>query len=227
MSGQAAPPRSGRRSGWRRTPVAAVRDHPAAPRARAGTRLPPTARPPGSWRSGRSGTRRTPRMPCHDPVAWRPGWARGRLPRRLTAAWRRGEERGACGGYAASAQSTSCARESHADLRRTSLGIASPPPLNDSRSHAAGIVRSAATLRRDPVDVLRRILDVACLAVHAVLRVDLQLRIAFVRTDDFVNAGRTIACFRTAVALPVQRDRQLGIGEMQMTAAGSPRDWCC
>ena len=38
------------------------------------------------------------------------------------------------------------------------------------------IVRPAAALRRDPVDVLRRILDVAGFAVDAVLRVDLEPR---------------------------------------------------
>ena len=41
------------------------------------------------------------------------------------------------------------------------------------RSHV-GIVGPAAAFRRDPDDVLRRILDVAGLAVHAVLGVDLQ-----------------------------------------------------
>src|SRR5262245_24092471 len=42
-----------------------------------------------------------------------------------------------------------------------------------SSSHVR-IVRSAAALGSDPDDILRRILDVAGLAVHAVLRVDLQ-----------------------------------------------------
>ncbi len=40
------------------------------------------------------------------------------------------------------------------------------------------VVRPAAAFRRDPDDVLRRVLDVAGLAVHAVLRVDLQPRLA-------------------------------------------------
>ena len=42
--------------------------------------------------------------------------------------------------------------------------------------HPARINRAAAAFRRYPVDVLPRVLDVAGLAVHAVLRVDLQTR---------------------------------------------------
>src|SRR5690349_10856889 len=37
-----------------------------------------------------------------------------------------------------------------------------------------GVVRAAASFGHDPLDVLPRVLDVAGLAVHAVLRVDLQ-----------------------------------------------------
>jgi hypothetical protein len=48
---------------------------------------------------------------------------------------------------------------------------------NSGAMHSHAVVdRSFAALRRHPVDVLRRILDVAGLAVHAVLRVDLQSR---------------------------------------------------
>src|SRR2546426_12776022 len=39
------------------------------------------------------------------------------------------------------------------------------------------VVRPAAAFGRDPDDVLQRILDVAGLALHAVLRVDLQARL--------------------------------------------------
>src|ERR1700722_5180571 len=82
--------------------------------------------------------------------------------------------------------------------------------------HAARVVWSAAPFRRDPVDVLRRVLDVACFAVHAVLRIDLEPRIAFVSPDDFVHTGRAIARLGATGALPVQRDRQLWVGKLQM-----------
>src|ERR1700732_4686812 len=43
------------------------------------------------------------------------------------------------------------------------------------------IVRAAAALWRHPIDVLRRVLDVARLAVDAILRVDHETRIALFR----------------------------------------------
>ena len=60
----------------------------------------------------------------------------------------------------------------------------------------AGLPRVAATFGHGPVDVLRRILDVAGLAVHAVLRVDLETLAAVVVVQNFVNAGRAIALRR-------------------------------
>src|SRR5690606_39016718 len=59
-----------------------------------------------------------------------------------------------------------------------------------------------ATLRRDPVDVLVRVLDVTSLAVDAILRVDDEARIldlwigggVAVRIDPFVDADRAISC---------------------------------
>ena len=50
---------------------------------------------------------------------------------------------------------------------------AAPPGHSHPR-----IIRAAGTFRRHPCDVLRRVLDVAGLAVHAVLRVDLKARLA-------------------------------------------------
>lgn len=41
-----------------------------------------------------------------------------------------------------------------------------------------GIIRAATTFWRDPIDVLVRVLDVASLAVDAVLRVDLEIHLA-------------------------------------------------
>ena len=63
-----------------------------------------------------------------------------------------------------------------------------------------GIIRAAAAFRGYPDNVLGWILDVACLAVNAVLRVDLQSRIAaIVVSHDLVDAGRAIALFRRII----------------------------
>ena len=55
------------------------------------------------------------------------------------------------------------------------------------------IIRPAAALRRDPGDVLVGILDIARLAVHAVLRVDLVLRAPGGVLQPFIDAGRAVA----------------------------------
>src|SRR5205085_10874109 len=67
------------------------------------------------------------------------------------------------------------------------------------------IVRAAAAFGRDPDDVLRRILDVAGFAVHAVLGIDLQARLG-VEVDELVHAGRAVALLRSAVFLQVDGD---------------------
>src|SRR5258706_5000738 len=51
------------------------------------------------------------------------------------------------------------------------------------------VIRAAAALGHDPDDVLLRILDVAGLAVHAVLGVDLQPR-GTPLGDEFIHPGR-------------------------------------
>ena len=62
------------------------------------------------------------------------------------------------------------------------------------------VVRPAAAFGRDPVDVLPRVLDVAGLAVHAVLRVDLQpLACRASSRDELVDARRAVARFRPVV----------------------------
>src|ERR1700676_5241343 len=68
--------------------------------------------------------------------------------------------------------------------------------------HPAGVTGSTAALGRHPVDVLRRILDVAGLAVHAVLRVDPQLRLAG-EFLDLIHARRTIPRLGTGVFLVI------------------------
>lgn len=74
--------------------------------------------------------------------------------------------------------------------------------------HSARITRSATAFRRHPVDVLRRVLDIAGLAVHAILRVDPQFRRAFVGADNLVTLRRTVAAPRAGEAVPVNGDRQ-------------------
>jgi hypothetical protein len=49
------------------------------------------------------------------------------------------------------------------------------------------IVRAAAALWRHPIDVLRRVLDVARLAVDAILRIDNKMRIALFRLIGIVH----------------------------------------
>src|SRR6185437_3508623 len=68
------------------------------------------------------------------------------------------------------------------------------------------IVRTAATFRRGPFDVLLRVLDVASFAVNTVLRVDLKAW-TFGLLHDFVDAGRAIALGRFIVTRKVYPDR--------------------
>src|SRR3546814_2231855 len=63
-----------------------------------------------------------------------------------------------------------------------------------------------------PDDILRRILDITGFAVDAVLRVDLQARVAAgVVAHDFVDARRAIALRRLVVELQVMLDRDRGV----------------
>lgn len=64
--------------------------------------------------------------------------------------------------------------------------------LEEEDLHAA-VVWPAAALRRDPHNVLGRVLDVAGLAVHAVLRVDLQTVAVVGVLDELVDPGGAIA----------------------------------
>src|SRR5690242_15896541 len=72
-----------------------------------------------------------------------------------------------------------------------------------------GVVRPRPAFRRDPVDDLVRVLDVAGLAVHAVGGVDLQA-LARLVGDDLVHAGRAEARARVGVFLGALRDADVG-----------------
>src|SRR5690606_4772832 len=77
---------------------------------------------------------------------------------------------------------------------RSNSGDLAPPPGLHSVVHGP-----FATLRRHPHDILRRILDVARLAVHAVLRIDLQPVAAVLVLHELVNPGRTIPLLRPRI----------------------------
>ena len=62
-----------------------------------------------------------------------------------------------------------------------------------------GVVRSAGALGRHPNDILRRVLDVAGLAVNAVLGVDLEARGAVLVFNHFVDTGRAVTLCRLVV----------------------------
>src|SRR5690606_2968231 len=80
----------------------------------------------------------------------------------------------------------------------------------DGPSHVR-IIGSAAAFGRDPVDILGRILDVAGLAVDAVLRVDHELGIALFDPDVFVDRRGAVAGLGTRIDRPVHllRDRRV------------------
>ena len=73
------------------------------------------------------------------------------------------------------------------------------------------IVRPTTTFRRDPVDVLGRVFDVAGLAVHAVLRVDLQRIVTRWRFDVLVYACWAVARLRPCVVLEVDGHWHAGV----------------
>ena len=74
------------------------------------------------------------------------------------------------------------------------LRVISPPRAPEANSHSR-IVRSAPAFGRHPGDILGRVLDVAGLAVNAVLRVDHEagagLR-GFILIDHLIDRGGTI-----------------------------------
>ena len=87
---------------------------------------------------------------------------------------------------------------------------AATPRAGARRSHV-GVVRPVAALGRRPVDVLERILDVAGLAVDAVLEVDLEARVgAVLVAQHLVDPGRAVALGGLGEAREVDLDRDAG-----------------
>ena len=62
-----------------------------------------------------------------------------------------------------------------------------------------GIIWPAAPFGADPGDVLAWIFDIASFAMHAILRIDLELRDVFFVHYDLVNSRRAIALRRFGV----------------------------
>src|SRR5512141_2019579 len=75
-----------------------------------------------------------------------------------------------------------------------------------------GIVRPSSAFGDDPVDVLGRVLDVAGLAVDAILRVDLEARPGRF-LDEFIDPGRAISLLRPRIEGQVDLDRDVRVLE--------------
>ena len=91
--------------------------------------------------------------------------------------------------------------------------------MRKTTHHAShiGIVRTAATLRGSPIDVLRGILDVASFAMDAILRVDMETRIvAMAISDNLIDSGRAIALFWGIIVGEVVADSDVAIFQHQM-----------
>src|SRR4029453_6532754 len=81
------------------------------------------------------------------------------------------------------------------------------------------IVRPAAALGGDPVDVLVRVLDVAGLAVDAVLGVDL-IAHAPLALDPFIDARRAVALRGAAIDIVLGRLLQAHVLDLEMDRLG-------
>src|SRR5687768_3892066 len=92
---------------------------------------------------------------------------------------------------------------------------ASITPASNQGLHV-GIIGTSAAFRDHPVDVLGRVLDVACLAVNAIGRIDLKPRITRLLPDDLINAGRAVTLLGRVVEREIDRDRYLVVLERQM-----------
>ena len=78
------------------------------------------------------------------------------------------------------------------------------------------VSRPTRAFRRDPRDVLRRILDVTGLAVHAVLGVDLEALGAVFLGDHFIHASRAVTLRRFIVERQVGADRDARVFQLQV-----------
>src|SRR3954453_5777053 len=77
------------------------------------------------------------------------------------------------------------------------------------------VIWSSTAFGNDPVDVLGRVLDVACLAVDAILRVDLEPRPTSL-LDELIDSGGAVALLGPGIIGEVDRDRDFGVLESQV-----------
>src|SRR5690348_8274962 len=101
----------------------------------------------------------------------------------------------AAAGDAPSATAANAAPESHLHIR---------------------VIGASTTFGSDPVDVLGRVLDVARLAVHAILGVDLEPRFTALALDKFINACRAISLLGTGIDRQVDCRWYVGVLERQV-----------
>src|SRR5436190_10044359 len=100
-------------------------------------------------------------------------------------------------------------------IARAGLALSSSATVFMRGSSHVRIVRSAPALGNDPLDVLLRVLDVAGLAVHAVLGVYLEPRRAAFGYE-LVHPSRTVARLGPVVNGQVDRYRNPGIAKPQV-----------
>src|SRR6476469_2419746 len=94
-----------------------------------------------------------------------------------------------------------------------SSSAASAAPL---KALHIGVIGASAAFRSDPVDVLGRVLDVASLAVNAVLGVDLKPFLATRPIHEFVNARRAVTLLRASVDRKIDRGRYVAVLKRKM-----------
>src|SRR3954454_18778787 len=78
------------------------------------------------------------------------------------------------------------------------------------------VIGASAAFWSDPVDVLGRVLDVAGLAVNAVLGVDLEPRFTAFAFNKFINACRAITLLGAGIDRQVDGHGYVGVLERQM-----------
>ena len=92
------------------------------------------------------------------------------------------------------------------------------PELTPAPILHPGVIWTPTAFRHDPVDILRRVLDVAGLAVHAILRVDLETLVTGFVGQYFVHTGRAIPHGGLAIKWQVLLQREYpDLRQLQMT----------
>ena len=87
------------------------------------------------------------------------------------------------------------------------------PPLSVPLSSLLhiGVVRTAAAFGRHPHEVLGGVFDIAGLAVHAILRIDLQLVLARRIFDELIDRCGAISGLRACIFPEIDLDRHSGV----------------